>query len=325
MTNYKSLFNSILVLMAINIFTSCQNNIEIPGGSLSQYDKVYMQSAAKSFNTVTLKMADSIQTFVYGASFGGYDTPTQDIKVEFGVASTLVDTFNLKNGTNYTLLPAGSYTLSQTSTIIPTGKLSTDPLAISINPVAAKLVLFKEYLLPVTISKIDDNVKVNESMRTAYYIVKASLYFADFPDYDRSAWSIASFSSQEPAEGPTNGGLASSVLDGKLSTYWHSQWAGSTPPPPHWLVVDMGTAKIIHGLAFTGRQSDNNGKPQNVTVSVSNDATSWEDVGSLTLQNVNTQQKYFLSTFKQARYFKITVLTTFGNTAYTHLAELGAF
>jgi len=324
MTNHRLLFYSIIAVLAINIFSSCKD-VEIPGGSNSAYNNVYMPAAINTPDSVTIKMADSTQTIVYGAYFGGYDSPSHDINVQFAVAPELVSTFNLKNGTNYPILPDGSYTLSQTSGVIPKGKLSTEPYKISINPVAAKLTLFQNYLLPVTISKIDDNVTVNESMRTTYYVVKPSLSFFDFPEYDRSAWTINSFSTQEPAEGPTNGGVASSVLDGKLTTFWHSQWAGSTPPPPHWLVVDMGTAKTIHGIAFTGRQSDNTGKPQTVTVSVSNDASNWENVGSLTLKNINAKQLYFVTTFKEGRYFKITVLTTFGNSAYTHLAELGAF
>ena len=172
MTNHKFIFYCVFALIAINLFSSCKDNVVIPGGPISAYDMVYMPGAAHVPDTVTIKMTDSIQNVVYGAYYGGYDYPVHDINVEFEVSTTLVDSFNLKHGTKYVVLPEGAFTLEQTTAIIPKGNVSTAPLHISINPFG-KLIKATNYLLPVSISKIDADVKLNEKMKTTYYLIKA--------------------------------------------------------------------------------------------------------------------------------------------------------
>jgi hypothetical protein len=54
------------------------------------------------------------------------------------------------------------------------------------------------------------------------------------------------------------------------------------------------------------------------------DNVSWEPAGSFTLQNTKDLQKQFLSGFRDARYFRVNILSSY-NTTYTHLAELNAF
>jgi len=171
MKKRKLFFCSIITLIVISIFSACKD-IEIPGGPLSAYDQVYMPTAISSPDTITIKMKDSLQSIAFGACFGGYAYPQQDIKVDFQIAPDLIDAFNLKKGTIYELLPEGSYTIEQTSATILKGKLSSDPLHITINPFG-KLVARKGYILPVTISQINDGVKVNEDLRTTYFLVKA--------------------------------------------------------------------------------------------------------------------------------------------------------
>lgn len=172
MNKHKLFFCCIITLMVINIFSACKD-IEIPGGDLSAYDQVYMPTAISSPNAISLKMKDSLQSIAFGAYFGGYAYPEQDIIVEFQIARDLIDAFNLKNGTSYELLPEGCYTIEQTSATILKGKLSSDPLHITINPFG-KLVARKGYILPITISQINDGVKVNEDLRTTYFLIKAN-------------------------------------------------------------------------------------------------------------------------------------------------------
>lgn len=171
MNKRKLFFLSSITLLVINLFSACKD-IEIPGGPLSAYDQVYMPSAISTPDTINLKMKDSIQNVAFGADFGGYAYPEQDIQVEFQIAPDLIAAFNLKKGTKYELLPEGCYTFEKKSATILKGKLSTDPLHISINPFG-KLVARKGYILPVTISQIDEGVQVNEDLRTTYFLIKA--------------------------------------------------------------------------------------------------------------------------------------------------------
>ncbi len=304
-------------------FVACEETVEIPGGSNDVYARVYMPRAVDYPNSIILKMADAEQSFVYGAYFGGYADNNKNIQIQFEINPALVDSFNVRNGSNYSILPEGSYAFTS-GAVIKSGALSTEPLHLKINPYGV-LTLFEKYILPISINTVSDGVAVHPELRTAYYVVEASLDFSDYPAFDRSDWEILDFSSEEPNEGAENLGTAAAVLDGDYTTFWHTQWAGSTPPPPHHIVVDMGSEKELHGLSFVGRQSDNMGKPENVVVSLSNDGENWTEVGSLVLKDINDEQKYFLSSFEVGRYFKITVTSMFGGSAYTHLAELGAF
>ncbi|MDR6339311.1 hypothetical protein HNQ91_002362 [Filimonas zeae] len=314
----------ILCMAALLLLSACEK-IAIPNDELTPgYNKVYSAAAARNPNRVTIKMADTVYKLTYGASYGGYATPAADIQVQFAVDKEKAQAFNVANNTQYELLPEGCYQMGQLSSVIPQGGVSTSPLAISINPTKG-MELFKEYIVAVTITAVKGEVAINESLQTAYYVVKASLDFSDFPEFDRSGWKVSGVSSEEPAEGEANGGLGLHTIDGKASTFWHTKWDGGFGTPPHWLAVDMGEVKTIHGLNFTGRQSTNNGKPNIVEVAVSDNGTTWTPAGMLTLANTNARQQFFVPSFPQARYFRITVAANYGNVEYTHLAELGAF
>lgn len=318
------IFSGGLALFAMACISSCEK-IAIPREEQTDsYNQVYMSAAVRNPGIVTLKMLDSTYAITYGGSYGGVATPAEDIELKFTVDEQKAKEYNESRGTGYPMLPASAYSLSASTAILAKGTLATQPLAVKVNPTKG-MDLFKEYLLAVSMSATKEGVKVNESLRTAYFIVKASLDFADFADFDRSGWSVPGVSSEEPAEGEKNGGLGIHAIDNKPSTFWHTQWDPSYSPPPHWIAIDMGTSKVIHGLYFTGRQSTNDGKPNRVLVEVSNNGTDWSPAGTLTLQNTNATQRFFLPEFPQARYMRIVVESNFGNTAYTHLAELGAF
>ncbi|MFA5330042.1 MAG: DUF1735 domain-containing protein [Prolixibacteraceae bacterium] len=283
-----------------------------------------MPEAARNPNVVTLLMSDSVQNIVYGANFGGYGYPSSDIQIQFEVNESMVDSFNLANGTNYPILPAASYSLEKLSALILKGKISTEPLLVKINPIK-NLAAFKKYLLPISIKVANQKYPVNDKLKTSYFVIEAMLDFADYPNYDRSGWSILGVSSEEPAEGPVNGGLGISAIDNNLESFWHSKWAGGYGTPPHWIAIDMGETRVVHGISIFGRQSDNLGKPKDIIISVSMNGTDWEDVDSVQLENSNQEQRFFVSKMLETRYIKITVLSTYGNVLFTHLDEVNAF
>jgi hypothetical protein len=313
-----------LLLLACTLSFNCKDKVELPYQPVASYNRVYMPEAVNGPVSETLLITDSIQTATYGANFGGQDYPTSDIAINFVVNKALADSFNMANKTSYPMLPDGSYTLSAMSSVIPKGKLSTPPLSISFKtngPGAMNALI--TYILPVSI--LNTSVKVNENLRTTYYLIKAQPNFNDYQNYDRTNWQVIAFSSQEAnGEGPNNG-RAIFALDGNTATYWHTQWQGASPGPPHYLTIDMGQVETIHGLSFVGRQSDGAGKPNAVDVMVSTDNVNWTDAGSFNLQNNQDLQKVFLPNgFQQARYFQVIINSAY-NASYTQIAELNAF
>ena len=319
----------------VNIFTAllylgCKKvKVDLPPQPLSDFEKVYMPQAVSNPVKTTLPISDSDQTIIYGANYGGQDYPAQDILINFSVNPAMVDSFNLKNNTQYKMMPANSFSFTQNSATIQKGTLATNPLEIKITTSGANAIdVLTDYLLPVSITgtKITSgNINVNEDLRTTYYLIKTQPNLDDYTDYDRTNWSIAGFSSEEPAEGQWgNGGQAIHAIDDNTGTFWHSQWQNALPGPPHYLIVNMGEVKTLHGLWFIDRQNDQEGKPQDVHVQVSMNGTTWIDAGGFTLENTKETQKQFINGFKNAQYFKV-IFTSSYDAVYCHLAELGAF
>ncbi len=323
------LFFSIYLLTAL-LYLGCQKaKVDLPDQPLSDFEKVYMPQAVNNPVKRTLLISDTPQSVIYGANYGGQDYPEKDIQIGFTINQALVDSFNLANNTQYKALPVNSYSLTEISAVIKKGELSTKPMEIKISTGGQNAIdVLTDYLLPVSISEAklsQGNIKINEDLRTTYYLVKAQPNLADYPEYDRSRWSIAGFSSEEPAEAQWgNGGQALHTLDDNTGTFWHSQWQNGLPGPPHYIVVNMGETKTLHGLWFIARQNDQEGKPKDVQVQVSMDGTTWTDAGKFILENNKTKQKQFLSGFKSAKYFKVIFTSTY-DAVYCHLAELGAF
>lgn len=319
----NNLLKSLIAIALLSVHTGCKDEVELPDQPLSNYMQIYMPQAVNSPVNKTLSVAQEPQVLIYGANFGGQDYPEQDIPVKFVVDPALVTAYNTANNTNYELLPASAYTLSSTEAVIPKGKLTTGPLKIAVKTTGTDAVpLFKTFLLPVSISGTD--FKVNESLRTTLFVVKVQPNFADYPNYDRTSWKIAAFSSQEAEGEGANNGRAVFVLDGNISTYWHSQWKNGNPGPPHSLTIDMGEVKTLHGINATARQVDGNGKPNQVSIETSTDNVTWKVSGAFNLAATKDAQKQFLSAFVPARYFRFVVISAYGSTN-VHLAELGAF
>lgn len=317
---------SAILTLAVVVLVRCSDKVTLPPQPLSDYEKIYMPQAVNNPVKKVLPVSDTAQPVVYGANYGGQDYPAQDIAVDFAINPALVDSFNLKNNTSYKALPAGSYTFTQTSGMIPKGKLSTQPLELKISTGGPNAInVLTDYLLPVSLVAGKSNIKVNEDLRTTYFVIRSQPNINDYPDYDRTAWTIAGFSSEEPAEAQWgNGGRAIHAIDDNTATFWHTAWANSSPGPPHYIIVNMNETKTLHGLWFIDRQSDNDGKPAAIQVQVSLDGTNWTDAGGFTLENTKELQKQFLSGFKAAKYFKVIVNSSYDAT-YCNLAELGAF
>lgn len=304
-------------------FTACKKEAD---GSTT----VYMPAGTKTVYT----NFDQTDTVLFTASLVGADYATvaahasNDITVNFTVNTSLIDIFNQENGTSYTLLPADNYTI-ESSGIIEKGKNETTGLKLVIKN-GDQLAPFSSYLLPVSISEVSGG-QASKWQTTTYYVITRSPALEDLPVLDRSGWTIAGYSTQEPAEGNGNG-LATAAIDENWDSYWQSQWAGNEPSPPHFITIDMGASQSIHGVSIVDRAfsgdwaTDGHGQPKAITVALSQDGVNFTDNGSFLLPTASDPQKelrFFLPVFSEARYFRVTVTSVWATNS-TNIAEIYA-
>lgn len=301
----------------------CKNEVNLPDQDESKYDQVYMPQAANGAVSKTLFVKQEDQTIIYGANVGGRGYPEHDIKVSFSLDEAMVAAYNLANNTAYELPPAGSFQLSGTEAVIKKGTLATEPLKITVKTTGnTALKMFKTYLLPITISS---DYKINPNLKTTYFFIKSEPDIAQYPDYNRTGWTVIGFSSQEATgEGPNNG-LAIFAFDNNVNSFWHSQWTGPGSVLPHYLTVDMGVINTIHGCNFTQRQASGiAGKADLVQIDYSLDNIQWQKAADIHLQAIQSQQKIWLPEFISARFIKFTIVTTHSE-QFSNMAEIGAY
>jgi hypothetical protein len=296
--------------------------------------KIYMAqrvSSTDGYTTVnvvtrTSAQADSAFTFDVNAylSGSGYSAAPNDIPVTFKVDYAKWDSINTAR-TNAGLqpfekIPDSVFSFTNTSSTIPKNSSLSDDIGFSIS--SKKIQLNHNYMVPISITTAGNGYALNTGLSTAYFIIKVSMPV--YPDIDRAGWTIHDFNSQEPSgEGPNNG-RAIFAIDGLLTTFWHTQWDGGEPPPPHHISIDMHATKTLLGVTLTHRQNVSGGRPKTITVYVSNNGTTWTAAGTFSLASVNAKQYALFAAPQSARYFRVVVTETINNSNSTFLAEIGA-
>lgn len=135
-------------------------------------------------------------------------------------------------------------------------------------------------------------------------------------------------SSVETNEGADNG-KGSSLIDGNISTYWHSTWSsGNNPVYPHWFIVDLKKECLFESIEMIRRHNNTGGGFNTFKVEYSVDRSSWNILATDLVFNSTTTpatwQKYSFEPVT-ARYVRITALTSSGGSTSTHLAEINVY
>ncbi|GIG62506.1 hypothetical protein Lfu02_68780 [Longispora fulva] len=112
------------------------------------------------------------------------------------------------------------------------------------------------------------------------------------------------------------------VLDGNPATFWHTQWSGANPTPPHEIQLDLGASYSVTNLYYLPRQNMANGRIANYEVYVSTDGTTWGTaVKTGTFAN-NTTEQAATFTAKTGRYVRLRALSEVNGNPWTSIAEL---
>ncbi|GAB3014347.1 DUF4998 domain-containing protein [Niabella terrae] len=74
--------------------------------------------------------------------------------------------------------------------------------------------------------------------------------------YDRSDWEVIAVSDETASDG----GGKTTLIDGDLGSYWHSQWDPDNAPLPHWAIIDMKTTKNLGAFDIYRRRGNGDSK-----------------------------------------------------------------
>lgn len=152
----------------------------------------------------------------------------------------------------------------------------------------------------------------------------------DVEEASKDSWQVLSATSEELATGATSG-PKENLIDGDITTFWHSKWTSPASTLPQSFVVDMGEIEKIKGFVLSQRQQPANGSTgylavhvNDFSIDVSDDNTNWRKLGDFNLLQIDERQVLRLEEKEAFRYFKVTVNSTYQKNT-TALAEIGAF
>lgn len=136
---------------------------------------------------------------------------------------------------------------------------------------------------------------------------------------NKGTWRLVSADSQHA------GNEGSKAFDNNLSTFWHTEYAGSEPACPHTLVVDMRKIYEVTAFTYTARTDGTaNGMVKQYEVYLSEDGKTWGDpVVSGEFKNSTAQQVAALASPTRGRYLKFVALSEINGRAWSSAAEIG--
>ncbi|AQT69518.1 Beta-galactosidase [Anaerohalosphaera lusitana] len=139
----------------------------------------------------------------------------------------------------------------------------------------------------------------------------------DLVDAGKGKWKVVSVDSVHPGEPGSN------AIDGNPGTKWHTEWQNASPPHPHEIVIDMGTAYELAGFALLPRQDgSSNGSIKGYKFFVSDDGQEWgEPAGEGVMEEARQLNTVRFDKRVNGRYIKLVAASAF-NGPWTSVAEL---
>ena len=109
------------------------------------------------------------------------------------------------------------------------------------------------------------------------------------------------------------------LIDGNPDTYYHSQWSGGYGTAPHYIQVQLASPIKKVAFGYQVRKGNANGAPQNIKISVSNDGSSWIELGQIDSGLPSNQASFYESAEYSSEttftYVRFEVMRTTSGTA----------
>lgn len=159
---------TLCIIFITSLLIACNN------AEYSSFDNsIYMTEAyGGNFKTLTVSK-DGAETTV---SVRTAQVTNDKIQATIGISSEALERFNLKNHTDYKLLPSEYFELSAQQVEIETGKIYSEPIKIKVKADAWKLLEKDEhYAIAATIVTFSpQNIPMPDNLRTCVFVCKKS-------------------------------------------------------------------------------------------------------------------------------------------------------
>lgn len=133
-------------------------------------------------------------------------------------------------------------------------------------------------------------------------------------ELDRTGYKA--YADSEEQQAGVHEGPAANVIDGKTSTWWHTQYSGARPVTPHWLTIEMPEAAPVDAYEYVSRNGNGNVKKYELQVSDTNEDGSWKTVKAGEMQNGGGTLIEFDQPV-EAKFYRLYITETYGSPANT--------
>ncbi len=141
---------------------------------------------------------------------------------------------------------------------------------------------------------------------------------------DKSGWSIEAGNDKT---GSTANEPISNIIDGNINTHWQWQWnvdggkSSDFPNTPYEFIIDFGEAQLFNTISLWQTQTAENGYVKDVQFKVSNDKSTWVDLGVYRMSNSSDDAiahgsdpyTYLFPTVQYTRYVRLIILSNVGD------------
>lgn len=165
-TTMNKFFNLIVAVSLTFGLASCLKDDEhfvdfASAGYVAEIPYAANRSILRTFSVSAAKA--SLDTLI-DVNIASPSPPTTDVPITVGIDQAALTTYNAGVATKYTLLPAGSYTLANTTVTVPAGQRIA---SVRMSFIGSKIpTTGGPFALPISIQTVPSNVTISANYRT---------------------------------------------------------------------------------------------------------------------------------------------------------------
>lgn len=201
------------------------------------------------------------KTFQFEICVNAEAVSDENLLVGIKADESLVEAYNVANGTSYKMPPAGAYSVPKEKLILPRFNKTSSVASVSL--ISTGLTDTLSYLLPISIVEVSGSDDVLKSAKDSTLYVAFRKKVLPTPlNLSKEGWNLIYFSSEYEdnysghgfvrADDPssTRTGSAKDIIDGDYASIWAYNHKGTekTDKVPFHIVIDFGREVTVRGL-----------------------------------------------------------------------------